>query len=126
MAYWNDLDELTSDYMDYLGWGMKPQQVALGVQAGPPGQSSQFTSPGVTRQAAAWQPTGATRLGMMLYSFSQDIEAFTTLPQHSKPYPSPGDHQWQTTIIDTMYNLSSATPAAQVAAATGAEPELVS
>lgn len=118
MAYWNDLGQLTSDYEQYLGMGLKPSQVALGVQAGPSDQNFQFTSLEVTRQAAAWQPAGATKLGMMLYSFSQDIQYFTEEPQRSIPYPSPNDHQWQKTIIDTMWSLPS--PAAPPLAA---EPE---
>jgi len=121
MAYYDDLGDLTSNYQQYLDLGMPPGKVALGVQAGPARQNFQFTSLEVTRQATAWQPAGGTKLGMMLYSFSQDIQAFTAEPQHG-PYPAANDHQWQKTIIDTMHGLSPAAPAGAAGEASAAEP----
>jgi hypothetical protein len=76
-----------------------------------------MTSLDLTKKASSWQPPvdivdypvpndikRGQKKGMMLYSFSQDIESFTQLPQHSIHYPSKGDHRWQKTIAETMWN----------------------
>jgi hypothetical protein len=86
-----------------LGWN----QLAIGVQAGPP-DGSWMTGIDEVYQLALWcvAPASSTKatppiLGMMLFTFSQDIQQFTYSPQNSpsKMFPNPDDHQWQRTII---------------------------
>lgn len=88
-----------------LGWS----QLAIGVQAGPPPPTGSWMTPiDETYQLAQWcvQPTSSSKstppiLGMMLYTFSQDIQQWTYAPQNSpaKMFPNADDHQWQRTII---------------------------
>ncbi len=88
-----------------LGWN----QLAIGAQAGPPPPYGSWMTPiDETYQLAQWcvEPASSTKstppiLGMMLYTFSQDIQQWTYGPQNSpsKMYPNADDHQWQRTII---------------------------
>lgn len=87
--------------------GMAWNQLAIGVQAGPPDQSW-MTPIGEVYQLAKWcvSPASSTKLippilGMMLFTFPQDIQQFTFSPQNSpsKMFPNAADHQWQRTII---------------------------
>jgi hypothetical protein len=87
--------------------GMAWNQLAIGVQAGPPDQSW-MTGIDEVYGLAQWAvaPASSTKaippiLGMMLFTFSQDIQQFTFSPQNtpSKMFPNPDDHQWQRTII---------------------------
>lgn len=86
-----------------LGWS----QLAIGVQAGPDNQDW-MTPINEVYQLAQWcvAPISSTKttppiLGMMLFTFSQDIQQFTYAPQNSpsKMFPNADDHQWQRTII---------------------------
>lgn len=87
--------------------GMDWNQLAIGVQAGPPGQSW-MTGIDEVYKLAQWcvEPASPTKeippiLGMMLFTFSQDIQQFTYSPQNSpsKMFPNADDHQWQRTIV---------------------------
>jgi len=104
--------------------GMNWDQLCIGVQAGPP-QLGWMTNIQEVYELAKWvvQPQSSTKpippiLGMMLFTFSQDIQQWTHWPQNSPgfKYPNPKDHQWQLTMIRGMYGLqedalvSTATP----------------
>lgn len=87
--------------------GMDWNRLAIGVQAGPPDQGW-MTPIDEVYQLAQWcvEPASSTKtippiLGMMLFTFSQDIQQFTYSPQNSpsKMFPNPDDHQWQRTIV---------------------------
>jgi len=87
--------------------GMDWNQLAIGVQAGAPEQGW-MTPIDEVYQLAQWcvEPTSPSKtippiLGMMLYTFSQDIQQWTYWPQNSpsKMFPNADDHQWQRTII---------------------------
>ena len=93
--------------------GMNWQQLCIGVQAGPP-QVGWMTNIQEVYELSQWvvQPQSPTKtippiLGMMLFTFSQDIQQWTHWPQNSPAYkyPNPGDHEWQLTIIKGMYGL---------------------
>lgn len=86
-----------------LGWN----QLAIGVQAGPPDQGW-MTPINETYELAQWcvAPVSPSKqippiLGMMIFTFSQDIQQWTYSPQNdpSKMFPNEYDHQWQRTII---------------------------
>lgn len=81
-----------------LGWN----QLAIGVQAGP-ANTDWMTPTDETYKLAVWSvaPDSPQILGMMVYTFSQDIQQFTYNPQNdpSKLFPNADDHQWQRTII---------------------------
>ncbi len=82
--------------------GMNWNQLAIGVQAGPPGQGG-MTPIDEVYQLAQWSVAADSPpiLGMMLFTFSQDIQQFTYSPQNSpsKMFPNADDHQWQRTIV---------------------------
>jgi hypothetical protein len=87
--------------------GMAWNQLAIGVQAGPP-DTDWMTGIDEVYQLAQWAvaPASSTKeippiLGMMVFTFSQDIQQFTFSPQNSpsKMFPNANDHQWQRTII---------------------------
>ncbi len=82
--------------------GMSRDKLAIGVQAGP-SDGGWMTSIGETYKLAQWcvDSTSPPIRGMMLFTFSQDIQQFTYSPQNSpsKMFPNPDDHQWQRTII---------------------------
>jgi len=101
MGYPKNVDALKNEYRGYVSAGMRHNQVLIGVLAGPPGYG---VSVDHTRQITEWQPDAGEKLGMMLFTFSQDIQQFTASPQndpHNK-YPNPRDHEWQKTIIEAM------------------------
>ncbi|MBO9712025.1 hypothetical protein [Sphingomonas sp.] len=105
MVYGDDFCGLVSGYQSCLDAGFAPGQVTIGVNAGPVAQGGGgFTSVATTEAATAWQPDGATKLGMMLWTFSQDIQQFTANPQNQpdKLYPNADDHSWQAAIIAVM------------------------
>jgi hypothetical protein len=87
--------------------GMRWNQLAIGVQAGP--DSGWMTPVDVVHQLAVWcvaPPALSVKtippiLGMMLFTFSQDIQQFTYAPQNSpsKMFPNADDHEWQRSII---------------------------
>jgi hypothetical protein len=93
--------------------GMNWEQLCIGVQAGPP-EEPWMTDIQEVSDLAKWvvQPQSPTKpippiLGMMLFTFSQDIQQWTHWPQNSPDfkYPNPKDHQWQLTMIRGMYGL---------------------
>lgn len=93
--------------------GMNWEQLCIGVQAGPP-ELGWMTNIKDVYELAQWvvQPQSPTKpippiLGMMLFTFSQDIQQWTHWPQNSPgyKYPNPQDHEWQRTIIRGMYGL---------------------
>ena len=84
-----------------MGWN----QLLIGVQAGPDRQSN-FTNIGVVYDVAKWsvEPVSDRKsippiLGVMLYTFSQDIQQFTLPKQNTKMFPDPDDHQWHRTVV---------------------------
>jgi hypothetical protein len=88
-------------------FGLRWNQLAIGVQAGPPDQGW-MTPIDEVYQLAQWcvapvSPNKTTPpiLGMMIFTFSQDIQQWTYSPQNdpSKTFPNQYDHQWQRTII---------------------------
>lgn len=88
-------------------YGLRWNQLAIGVQAGPPDQSW-MTPIDEVYQLAQWcvapvspDKTTPPILGMMIFTFSQDIQQWTYSPQNdpSKLFPNEYDHQWQRTII---------------------------
>ena len=93
----------------YQKQGLGYNQILIGVNAGPVGQPGNFTSIETTKAVTEWQQQqsgGTGGRGMMLWSFSQDIQQFTaSMPatsQYTTPYPSPNDHEWLKTIAQTM------------------------
>jgi hypothetical protein len=86
--------------------GLKRNQICIGVQAGPPDQGW-MTPIAEVAQLAKWvvQPPQAI-LGMMLFTFSQDIQQFTYSPQNDPKhkFPNPNDHEWQKAIIQGMWS----------------------
>jgi hypothetical protein len=94
--------------------GMNWQQLCIGVQAGPP-ELDWMTNIQEVYELAKWvvQPQSPSKpippiLGMMLFTFPQDIQQWTHWPQNSPGfmYPNPKDHQWQLAIIRGMYGLA--------------------
>jgi len=109
-----------SDIETYKGYGMTASQLCIGVQAGPP-ESSWMTPIGEASQLATWAVTpqggSAPVQGMMLYTFTQDIQQWDMWPQNSPQYkfPNPGDHAWQKAIVEGMWgpgnwNVAGAKP----------------
>jgi hypothetical protein len=84
----------------YNGYGLPNDRICIGVQAGPPEQNW-MTPIEEVAQLAQWS-VQVPILGMMLYTFSQDIQQFTASPQNSIPYPNANDHEWQRTIQSGM------------------------
>ena len=84
--------------------GMPLNKLCIGVQAGPP-ESSWMTALSTVQQLAPWVVENKL-LGMMLFTFTQDIQQWDQWPQNSPQYTwrNPGDHLWQKTIIDGMWS----------------------
>lgn len=97
MAYGWDASQMKSMVEDYVELGLPAAKICIGVQAGPE-QAGWMTSIGTTQALTRWSAANGL-LGMMLYSYSQDIAQFTAWPQKTQPYPSPDDHQWQAAIL---------------------------
>jgi len=104
MTYGDDAGWLEEIFNQYVGLGMQPEQLTIGVNAGPVAQGGSFTSIATAQELTAWQPANGTKLGMMLWSFSQDIQQFTANPQNQPGlmFPNPGDHSWQRAIIEVF------------------------
>jgi len=113
MDYGDYAPGLESIFNQYVGLGMRPDQLTIGVSAGPVAQGHGFTSIATAQALTAWQPDQGTKLGMMVWSFSQDIQQFTANPQNqvSLAWPNAGDHAWQQAIIAAMENATEAAPA---------------
>jgi Glycosyl hydrolases family 18 len=114
MAYGIDLQSQIDNIGSYNSVGMTWDKLCVGVQAGPY-QLGWMTDIGETAQLAAWAVTpqsGQTNppvLGMMLYTFPQDIQQWDQWPQNSPQYtwPNPGDHAWQQAIVIGMWGASN-------------------
>jgi hypothetical protein len=80
--------------------GLAPNQLCIGVQAG---VGSWFTTLADSEAAAAWVVQNGYR-GMMLFTFSQDIQQWTHQPVNSPDYMwrNPNDHAWQRGMIAAM------------------------
>lgn len=104
MSYYGPATSLEGGIDDYLTGGMSREQLCIGVQAGPGG--GQMTPVADVEEVARWvvDPSSPPIRGMMLFTFSQDIQQFTYDPQNSpnKMYPNLNDHEWQRAIIDGM------------------------
>ncbi|SDN11934.1 hypothetical protein [Kriegella aquimaris] len=81
---------------------MTNEQLSIGVNVGPIGHGSSFTSVNTTKELTNWQPTGSEKERMMVWSFSQDIQQFTSYPQNlvGLQWPNKNDNEWQRTIIE--------------------------
>jgi hypothetical protein len=104
MDYGDSAPYLESRFDTYRGLGLSAQQIMIGVSAGPVAQGGGFTSIATAQQLTHWQPAGTPKLGMMLWSFSQDIQQFTAFPQNqpSLMFPNANDHSWQQAMIAIM------------------------
>lgn len=101
MNYGDDAGWLEQVFETYVAEGMAADKMTIGVNAGPVAQSSNFTSIGTAQTLAGWQPAGGQKLGMMLWSFSQDIQQFTADPQNQPNlmWRNENDHSWQQAMI---------------------------
>lgn len=98
MGYGYDAGRMETAAASYVQLGMTNGQLCIGVQPGP-ASLDWMTSLDTTSAVAGYvQKNGL--LGMMMWSFSQDIGEFTSDPQYGTPYPSPDDHLWQKTIVE--------------------------
>lgn len=105
MAYGGDADAQETFVTDYHDeQGMPWDKLLVGVQAGPPDAGWMTSIETVTQVAAAVRSARLPVRGMMLFTFSQDIQQFTFSPQNSpdKLWPNPDDHQWQRTMSTGM------------------------
>lgn len=104
MTYGDSALLLEEIFNQYVSLGMRPDQMTIGVSAGPVAQGGGFTSIATAQALTAWQPAGGPKLGMMVWSFSQDIQQFTADPQNqvTLAFPNAGDHAWQEAIIAVM------------------------
>jgi hypothetical protein len=108
MDYGDDFAGQVANIDTYKSWGMTADKLCVGVQAGPP-EDNWMTNIDETAQLAKWAVTpqsgAAPVLGMMLYTFPQDIEQWDHYPQNSPGYmfPNPNDHRWQRAIVKGMW-----------------------
>ena len=79
MAYWNEFSDAVSLYETYAAM-VGHEKVCIGVKPGQ-GYNDQHTPIEAVPQLASYQPKGATKAGMMLYSLSLDTRRFTGKPQ---------------------------------------------
>jgi hypothetical protein len=103
MVYGDDYDSIISNVQWFHQAGIPMNQLCAGVQAGPARtkcDNGSFTSIPTTQQVAQWAKANA--LGVMLFTYSQDIVAFTGCPQHG-PWPDPNDHAWQAAISAILF-----------------------
>jgi hypothetical protein len=106
MAYGYPFQSQVQAINTYKGYGMTWNQLCVGVQAG---TGSWMTPIEEVSQLAQWAVTSQSGsppvLGMMLYTFSQDIQQWTHVPQNSPGYmyPNPNDHEWQKAIVEGMW-----------------------
>lgn len=97
MAYWNDFDYAVNLFQTYADW-VGPEKVCIGVKPGQNG-SDQSTPVAAVPKLAAYQPPGARKGGVMLYSLSLDIE----------PITGQSRFDWTQTIHDHMPPVISGT-----------------
>lgn len=72
---------LFSQYAAAIG---SPEKVAIGVSCMGPATSSNFTPLADVQKLCAWEPDGGTKKGIMLYTYSYDVE---TRPGSGTGYP---------------------------------------
>lgn len=138
MGYGYDAAGLEASVIQYNGIttqdganvGMAWNKLCIGVQAGPP-EASWMTALSDVATVSKWvvEPQSPTKrtppiLGMMLFTFPQDIQQWTHWPQNSPGYmwPNPNDHQWQQTIIEGMWGSDNWVVKEGATAATAEEP----
>ena len=108
MTYGSDFNGQVGAINMYKSWGMTAGRLCVGVQAGP-SELGWMTDINETAKLAQWAVTpqaGAPpALGIMLYTFPQDIEQWDHYPQNSPGYmfPNPNDHAWQRAIVKGMW-----------------------
>lgn len=104
MTYGDSASGLEAQFGDYVTEGFSPGKLMIGVNAGPVAQGGSFTSVGTAEALAGWQPDGGTKMGMMVWSFSQDIQQFTANPQNQPDlmFPNAEDHEWQRAMSAVM------------------------
>jgi Glycosyl hydrolases family 18 len=101
MNYGDDVSGITSLVASFAG--TNKNKFCAGVQAGPTGEGPrnqgyyQFTSLETTLAVSQWVQENHY-LGVMLFSYTQDVIAFVTWPQENQNYPTVGDHIWQNAI----------------------------
>lgn len=105
MGYGWSIEHFKQKVNRYKELGLSYNKICFGVQAGPSDQDW-MTYLQTTKELTEWAVQN-NLLGMMLYSFSQDIQQFTSSPQKLKPYPSPDDHEWQKQIVNTMWGIDN-------------------
>jgi len=99
-----DLRGVVEDYVSLKDGdqdvGMKPSQLCIGVQAG---VGPDKTTLPKTKAASEWVVEFGFR-GMMLFTFTSDIQQWTHQPQNACDYrfPNPNDHEWQKAIVKAM------------------------
>jgi Glycosyl hydrolases family 18 len=77
-------DETISLFNQYAAAIGSPGKVAIGVSCMGPSTSSNFTPLDDVKQLCAWEPDGGTKKGIMLYTYSYDVE---TRPDSGTGYP---------------------------------------
>jgi Glycosyl hydrolases family 18 len=105
MAYGDSVADLKAKFATYVEKGFPPQKLMIGVNAGPVAQTGEgFTSVATAVEVAKWQPKDGPKMGMMVWSFSQDIQQFTAFPQNQPGlmFPNRNDHEWQRAISAVM------------------------
>jgi hypothetical protein len=107
MNYGDDAGYLEGRLRTYVEkYGFAPGNVMIGVNAGPGlnFDNVAFTSIPTAVALTAWHPPQGPKMGMMLWSFSQDIQQFTGNPQNQSDltYPNGQDHSWQQAMIFAM------------------------
>jgi hypothetical protein len=109
MGYGWGYQQQISNLSAYTAAGMPYSKLCIGVQPGP--VNGQWMTPlSEVQQLAIWTKQNGL-LGMMMWSFSQDILEFTNTPQYGTPYMSAGDHSFQQAIINQWgvgYNVDAA------------------
>eukprot|EP01040_Poterioochromonas_malhamensis_P003490 gene3490-3728_t len=104
LMYGDDFKGLEEDYKLCRQLGFQNSQLLIGVNVGDPQLSNSFTSLNMTKSLTAWQPEDGRKAGMMIWTFSQDIQQFTACPQNemSSLHPNENDHSYQRAIIEVM------------------------
>lgn len=104
MDYGDSAESILGTVKLVHGIGVPMDKLCVGVQAGPARtrcDNKAFTSIETSKEVAAWARTNA--FGVMLFSFSQDIGAFTGCPQHGR-FPGTNDHAWQKAISSVLFD----------------------
>lgn len=104
MNYGDSYDNIVQMVKQFNQDGIPLSKLCAGIQPGPPDDSScgnySFTSIPTSLQVATWAKSNC--MGVMIFSFSQDIVTFTSCPQYT-PYPNPNDHGWQKAVSEVLF-----------------------